>query len=111
MDLYDIAVARKLSGGGGGGGSSDFSTAEVTINGMPPFIADVATLTDDGLRASCFKGIGDGTITVVLYKGSTILEGNNDTPEFTVPAGETNISYDSDEDYWIITGDCTITIS
>ena len=31
MDLYDIAVARKLSGGGGGGGSSDFSTAQVTI--------------------------------------------------------------------------------
>ena len=30
MDLYDIAVARKLSSGGGGG-SSDFSTAEVTF--------------------------------------------------------------------------------
>lgn len=25
MDLYDIAIAKKLSSGGGGGGSSDFS--------------------------------------------------------------------------------------
>ena len=30
MSLYDIAVARKLSGGGGGGGSSDFDKAIIT---------------------------------------------------------------------------------
>ena len=31
MDLFDIAVARKLSGGGGGGGG-DFDTATVTFS-------------------------------------------------------------------------------
>lgn len=31
MNLYDIAIARKLSGGGGGGGSSDMYTAEVSV--------------------------------------------------------------------------------
>ena len=30
MDLFDVVIARKLSGGGGGG-SSDFSTASVTF--------------------------------------------------------------------------------
>lgn len=31
MDLFDIVIAKKLTGGGGGGGgSSDFSTATVT---------------------------------------------------------------------------------
>lgn len=31
MNLYDIAIARKLSGGGGGGGSSDFDKAIITV--------------------------------------------------------------------------------
>lgn len=31
MSLYDIAVARKLSGGGGGGGSCDFHKATVSV--------------------------------------------------------------------------------
>lgn len=31
MNLYDIAIAKKLSGGGGGGGGGDFYTAEATL--------------------------------------------------------------------------------
>lgn len=38
MDLYDIAVARKLSGGsGGGGGSSDFEQITVTFATEPDY--------------------------------------------------------------------------
>lgn len=33
MDLYDIAVARKLSSGGGGGGSSDIATTLQSVQG------------------------------------------------------------------------------
>jgi len=31
MNLFDVAVASKLSGGGGGGGSSDFDVKTLTI--------------------------------------------------------------------------------
>ena len=48
MDLFDIAVARKLSGGGGGGGSSDFTTCTLTITGVDPIWAPIPSVFDPG---------------------------------------------------------------
>ena len=49
MDLYDIAVARKLSGGGGGGGSSDFK--KVTVESMAVSSSITFTLDITALEA------------------------------------------------------------
>ena len=96
----------------GGGGSSDFSTAEVTVNGIGAFIAEVASLTEVGLKGACFKSPLENSFTVVLYQGETIMEViSGQTPNFTIPEGETNIVYDEEKDYFLITGDCTLTIS
>ena len=101
-------------GGGGGGGSSEFSTAEVTIvgsysvdayfpmlieadtwgEGQPPFIA-------------CFQqGFECGTYDVLLYKGAL----------YTTILSDYEFTYNGDivdmgDDTYLITGDCTITIS
>ena len=95
----------------GGGGSSDFSTAEVTVNGVGGFTAEVAALTENGLSGVCFKSPLENSFTVVLYQGETIMQGNSETPDFTIPEGETNIVYDEENDWYVIKGDCTITIS
>ena len=47
MDLYDVAVARKLSSGGGGG-SSDFSTAEVTFTSTSGMYALFGYAVEEG---------------------------------------------------------------
>lgn len=115
-DLFDIVVARKLSGGGGGG-SSDFSTATVTLicnatyevncglatakEAMPPFVPQAETVSIFTL----YDG-DEFTVTAVLYKGrcrftalnATALSGTGNVQDIT--------SLDA-----IITGDCTITIS
>lgn len=108
MDLFDIVTARKLSGGGGGG-SSDFSTATVTVNGVGPFIAEVASITEDATSGTVFKPPLETSFIVILYKGVAILNGTE--TEFEIPPSETNIYFDVDNGYYIITGDCTITIS
>ena len=94
----------------GGGGSSDFSTAEVTVNGMGIFVAEVASLIEGKLSGTCFKSPLETSFTVVLYHGETIMQGVTDvTPDFIIPEGETNIVQDGSQ--YIIKGDCTITIS
>jgi len=97
----------------GGGGSSDFSTAEVTVNGKPTFfVAEVASLTENGLQGTCRKSPSENSFTVVLYQGSTIMQGvKGITPSFSIPADETNIILDESNGWYVITGDCTITIS
>lgn len=120
MDLYDIAIARKLSGGGGGGGgSSDFSTATVTVTSQ---LQDwnlgmvVPAVCDD-----------DETLGTCIYSDWTIGVGDNPTPfQVVLYKGETKASVYTDEENTIsvsgdatfdgnvmltITGDCTITIS
>lgn len=92
--------------------ASDFSTAEVTVNGVGAFIATVASLTEAGLKGACFKSPLEDSFTVVLYQGETIMEGlNGQTPNFTIPEGEINIVYDDENGWYVIKGDCTITIS
>ena len=78
MDLYDIAIARKLSSGGGGGGSSDFSTAEVTFTAIGVY-EDVAfgipSISDNKLTTLTEIVLDDGetmTVEVPLYKGYCI---------------------------------------
>lgn len=116
MNLYDIAIARKLSGGGGGG-DSDFSTATVTLicnatnevvcglatanEAMPPFVPQAET-------TSLFTLVnGDEfTYTAVLYKGNCLFQTLNDA----TLSGTGNVQ-DITPISAIITGDCTITIS
>lgn len=103
----------------GGGGSSDFSTAQVTIvnNYSSEFIIEMAVaMSEEGMDASL------GTLTagridtgmvanVILYKGSAgaIIDSFPlDAPPTIVTSG--NIQNMEDNAY-LITGDCTITIS
>ena len=105
MDLYDVIVAKKLSGGGGGG-SSDFSTATVTIvggvvqGGLPYLINDVGL---EGLFVMA-QGYPEGSHTIALWHGACIVELNG---SLTVSG---NIE-DMGEGMYIITGDCTITVA
>ena len=122
MDLYDIAVARKLSGGGGGGGSSDFPTAYVTYvaDGQSAFFNGsyynedtseeyTVALFKDGDRYVKERYIGDaGTYEVLLI----------DTPApcicvYSEPVITGNATVEQMGGDWVvaITGDCTITIS
>lgn len=97
----------------GGGGSSDFSTATVTsINNTAMDARCVIPYAFDDLEEGWANGeqffeIGTMTTTAILYKGMCAIylpsEGN------TI-AISGNIEDDGD-DYYIITGDCTITIS
>lgn len=109
MDLFDIAIARKLSGGGGGGGGgdSDFSTAQVTFSGLltaPIYLAVAVEYEEDSMSA---VGIDEeGTFSVILYKGMAYgyYEGTG-----TV-VGTGGVSVENDGTIFV-TGDGTITIS
>ena len=117
MDLFDIAVARKLSGGsGGGGGSSDFSTAEVTwvvTGGASATIYDlIFIMSGDGGRyfqyVSEVPNPPNGTITVPLIDGYTSFGLTPNTGGISVSgAGD----YDVAGENVRITGDITITLS
>lgn len=109
MDLYDVAVARKLSsGGGGGGGSSDFSTAEVTVVGVAPTIYGSwldAQSEQTIYKISSMSGVGT-VYSLVLYKGVSVIN--------FAAKGEIVLSGDIESignAEYQVTGDCTITIS
>ena len=109
MDLYDIAVARKLSGGsGGGGGSSDFTTATVTLNNPTgkQFYAPVLVLGGPFDYINPLGGnVPSDNYAIVLYKGNALA---------TVPNGSVQISGAIESvgyNGYCITGDCTLTIS
>lgn len=112
MNLYDIAIARKLSGGGG---SSDFSTATVTVvnNGATPstlYMPYIVTGEGEDIRATTELFLMDNDTTqvsVILYKG---------TGDLIFPDGDSGVVITGsaekiDDSYYFITGDCTITIS
>ena len=119
MDLFDIAVARTLSGGGGGGGGgdSDFSTATMTVINpnwkLPSIHAPVCidVLEEDFYMSAGDFTPGDGTTTrkIILYKGlsSIYIDKRGETMSFSVSG---NIEDDGDG-YYYVSGDCTITIS
>ncbi len=107
MDLFDIAVAKKLAGGGGGGGSSDFSTATVTVvrNSSALEGVFVVAYPEYNFLLGDYGEIPSGTYTVPLYKGTLILSTNG--------SGSVSVSGACEyvDDSFFITGDCTITIS
>lgn len=113
-DLFDIVVARKLSGGGGGGGSSDFSTATVTIvvNGEANTNIFGAFYTDDEYGAGTYPSINSDAATepllLIMYKNYAFL--TMDATDRVTAVGTGNITI-SEELYCGVTGDCTITIS
>lgn len=97
----------------GGGGSSDFSTAEVTVNGnftqsdlfMVPVIEK-----DPNNEDIAFPQLrsGNSTYTVILYKGrSTLMFMGSQSRTITVSGNIETVG----TGIYIITGDCTITIS
>lgn len=115
MNLYDIAVAKKLSGGsGGGGGSSDFSTATVTVtsNGEHDLNSAVPIIVTMGGEEGmiCIPQIGQAEsvpIKFVLFKGYSDFTFNElHLPDVAVTG---NIEYN--DGMFSITGDGTITIT
>lgn len=125
MDLYDIAVARKLSGGsgGGGGGSSDFSTAEITVTGPTEenYLNVLGAMAvdyhdeeypedDDSYTASSENVTSNSVLQIVMYKGKAYVA-LVPYSEQTVITVSGNIEATVIENRYIITGDCTITIS
>ena len=109
MDLYDVAVARKLSSGGGGG-SSDFSTAEVTIinnSGGSVQCAIPFVLVDNNMiytQMQLATGFEHTTI-IPLYKSTTRI------CLFSKGIEVSGNITDIDGIVFEVTGDCTITIS
>ena len=116
MDLYDVAVARKLSSGGGGG-SSDFSTAEVTfsiakntVDGMAiPMLLDFGVFESLTVQIIDYNSRVSETLTLPLYKGHLVLGGISSGNVLTT--GSVEYMSDTTSITFIITGDCTITIS
>ena len=117
----DIITATKLNNieqgiaNAGGGGSSDFSTATVTfVNNTADkvLLGATAVVLDEG-EHSCIYGIDsladNGSYTFILYKGLNVFTCNNSDQLTVTTSG--NVTYDSENDTFLITGDCTITIS
>lgn len=90
------------------GGSSDFSTATMSVIGDPnvdgiyfPYVSDFIGV--DTIRT---KISNDAPFTIVMYKGSATLIDTNRQ----ITSTEGNIQAEG-KGYYLITGDCTITIS
>lgn len=114
----------------GGGGSSDFSTAEVTIN---PIIEGSPTLVEKGFVAEILYpevsanpyagGFDDFKGNIILYKNDAFISIDSlfasDSNETIYVASDNPIAptisgdatYDNDTGRFIITGDCTITVT
>ena len=110
MDLYDVAVARKLSsGGGGGGGSSDFSTAEVMLRNESPksgMSIIIPIIAEDNIEL--IRGINTSfgaVFNVPLFKGECVGY-SEDAGGFTYTGDITRNGTDI-----IITGNGTITFT
>ena len=100
----------------GGGGSSDFSTAEVTFSGTENSGIDGTQATMPLIISTPFDAILplrneviDETYTIVLYKGKAIINIEAGGLGTTVTASG-NIEVLEGTTY-LVTGDCTITIS
>lgn len=131
MNLYDIAIAKKLSGGGGGGGSSDFAVATVTV--IPDGLPDGVEMADAILTGTiilpfyvaeeqkyiCSEVMTqNGILQILMYQNIAAYEGSfefkgTDHSSYTplnAPVCTGGIIYDEEEEIIIITGDGTITV-
>lgn len=100
---YSLKIEEAQSGG-----SSDFSTATMSVIGDPnvdgiyfPYVSDFIGV--DTIRT---KISNDAPFTIVMYKGSATLIDTNRQ----ITSTEGNIQAEG-KGYYLITGDCTITIS
>ena len=98
----------------GGGGSSDFSTAEISISAAVPGVQcsvvspHIITTPFDMLVADPKNYSNGDIVTVALYKGKASISAS------VVGMGNITVSGDIESmggNYYLITGDCTITIS
>ena len=113
----DGEVYNKVTVNVSGGGSSDFSTAEVTIqitSQQPNAQILIPTIISSSIEAimnTPYNYIAVSTphtITVPLYKGSLIVNGDWSSGDVTVNVSG---SVEVMENSFLIKGDCTITIS
>ena len=117
MSFYDTLLAKKLSGSSGGGG--DFSTAEVTVTNSSanPFVAYGCLYDDEHSMARVNIYLeGNGIIDLILYKGSSLIElfAPIDKSSVTLSGdveGVTDTFETNKYQQFIVTGDCTITLS
>lgn len=102
-NLNTLLGEQLLDGGGsGGGGESDFSIATLTfINGDGSVLGALANDVDNRSTGNMFNNI----IKIILYKGQALIEIDG-----TVESTSGDIE-DLGRDGWLVTGDCTITIS
>ena len=94
---------------GGGGGSSDFSTATMTIDGenySDNVLIGVAYTSPDGSWGSPLESASGDSLTVILYQGKACVTLESDA-SFTT-SGDIEFV---EEPTYLVTGDCTITIS
>ena len=112
MNLYDIAIAKKLSGGGGGGGG-DFTTATLTIisdgrkvDASLPMPVDAGTWGPDqpAFLWTFPQELVNGTYTIVLFKGALYVPMTIEGTEWTTDGNITELG----EGEFLITGNCTI---
>ena len=116
MNMYDVLLAKKLSGGGGGG-SSDFTVANITVinpgtdmNAIGlPVILEAGTLAPEQPAVLFIAPVecepGETVFKVPLYKGFCVYVYENSYIESTTGG----VQYDG-EATMNITGDGTITL-
>lgn len=103
-DLFDIAIARKLSDGGGGG-SSDFSTATVQYESNAIESAFIPRIDENlGIAPVVAE---NGIYNVPLYNGKAFGIAPSDAQPSSIVV---NGSIVYDEGVFIITGNGSITI-
>lgn len=116
-DFLSIAgYEDPAGGGGGGGGDSDFSTAALTIVNDTAvtihntwFVPQAFDGEEDDSTSGIFIYAEDGSSphTVILYKGKAQAYFPSDGYLITT-SGDIE---DDGDGYYIITGDCTVTVS
>ena len=104
-------ITAQTPSGSGGGGSSDFSTAEVTIvnNTGDGTSFDGAIIKNGNININTRLDEGTNILTLVLYKGVSYCGTYDIDMSTAVITGDAE--YTSEDNCYIITGDCTITIS
>ena len=109
-DLITAEAMNKIEQGianAGGGGSSDFSTAKVTVNGALRGNVSAPVISPSPTGFSLFPFFGEvGSYDIVIYTGGTILSYDG--------SGTVSVSGNIQKvggNTYIVTGDCTITIS
>lgn len=97
----------------GGGGSSDFSTAKLTFEGealatMPLIVTTESGYSVDAILVSQ-RPFGNASYPIALYKGNAIIQVTafEEGEVITISGGGESLG----DDMYLITGDCTITIS